>query len=136
MAIIIKTSDSVNIKDSVVKVDPQLFFQRLIVSIQPEEGAFSCELCTRPSSLFDKKGLINEAHKPELKSALFNQRVLSEYIIPHILQNIYYVLDGVSLLQKLPRTVLPRDTFDEICQSFKNYFLNNYGAAESITVNT
>ena len=134
MAIIIKTSDSVNIKDTVVKVDPQLFFQRLIVSIQPEEDAFSCELCTRPSSLFDKKGLINEAHKPELKSALFNQRVLSEYIIPRILQNIYYVLDGVSLLQKLPQTV--GGTFDEICQYFKNYFLNNYGAAESITVNT
>ena len=134
MTIIIKTSDSVNIKDSVVKVDPQLFFQRLIVSIQPEEDVFSCELCTRPSSLFDKKGLINEAHKPELKSALFSQRVLSEYIIPHILQNIYYVLDGVSLLQKLQRTA--GGTFDEICQSFKNYFLNNYGAAESITVNT
>ena len=88
-AITIKVNDCVNIKDSVVDVDPQLFFQRWIVSIQPDKDAFSYELCTRPSSLFDKKGLMNEAHKPALKSALFDQPGLSECIIPHFLQNTY-----------------------------------------------
>ena len=29
----------VNIEDSVVEVDPQLFFQRLFVSIQPDKDA-------------------------------------------------------------------------------------------------
>ena len=73
-AIIIKTNVSVNIEDSVVEVDPRLFLQRLIVFIQPEEinDAFSYELCIRPSSLFDKKGLVNEAHKSELKNALLD----------------------------------------------------------------
>ena len=32
----------------------------------------------------------------------------------------------------LPWTV--GNTFDEVCQSFKNYVLNNYGTAENITV--
>ena len=79
MVIIIKTNASVNIQDSVVEVDPLLFFQRLIVFIQPEEinNTFNYELCIRPSSLFDKKGLMNEAHKPELKNALLEQLGLS-----------------------------------------------------------
>ena len=38
MVITIKTNASVNIEDSVAEVDPQLFFQRLIVFIQPEES--------------------------------------------------------------------------------------------------
>ena len=92
--ITIKPNDSDNIKDSLVEADPQLFFQKLLVFIQPEEDAYSHELCTRPSSLFDKKGLMNEAHKPALKSVLFNQPGLSEFIIPDILQNTHYVLDG------------------------------------------
>ena len=79
MVIIIKTNSSVNIQDSVVEVDPLLFFQRLIVFIQPEEinDTFNYELCIRPSSLFDKKGLMNEAHKPELENALLEQLGLS-----------------------------------------------------------
>ena len=57
-----------------MEVDPRLFLQRLIVFIQPEEinDAFSYELCIRPSSLFDKKGLVNEAHKSELKNAVLD----------------------------------------------------------------
>ena len=49
MVIIIKTNASVNIADSVVEVDPRLFFQRLIVFIQPEEinDAFNYELCIK-----------------------------------------------------------------------------------------
>ena len=134
MCITIKINASLNIGDIVVKVDPQLFFQRIFVFIQHEEinDAFSYELCTRPSSLFEKKSLMNEAHKPALKSALFDQPGLSECIIPDINQDTHYDLDGGSWLQRLPWTV--GDMFNEICQSFKNYLLNNYGTAENITV--
>ena len=134
MAITIKTNASVNIEDSLVEVDTHLFSQRLIVSIQPEEinDAFSYKLCTRPSSLFDKKGLMNEAHKPELENALLDQQGLSECVVSDILQDTHYVLDGGSLLQRLPWTVA--STFDEVCQSFKNYLLNNCRTAENITV--
>ena len=49
MTITIKTNASVNIEASVVEVDPQLFFQRLVVFIQPEEinDPFSYEFWTR-----------------------------------------------------------------------------------------
>ena len=79
MVIIIKTKIN---EDSVAEVDPRLFLQRLIVFIQPEEinDVFNYELCIRPSSLFDKKGLMNEAHKSELKNALLVQLGLSECI--------------------------------------------------------
>ena len=36
--------------------------------------------------------------KPELKNALFDQPGLSECIIPHILEDTHYVLNGGSLL--------------------------------------
>ena len=82
MVIIIKTNASVNIEDSVVDVEPRLFLQRLIVFIQPEEinDAFSYELCIRPSSVFDKKGLMSEADKLELKNAILDRLALSECI--------------------------------------------------------
>ena len=101
MTITIKTNASVNIEASVVEVDPQLFFQRfLVVFIKPEEinDAFSYEFCTTRSSLFDKKGLMNEAHKPELKNALLDQQGLSDCAVSDILQDNHYVLDGGSLL--------------------------------------
>ena len=74
---------------------------------------------------------MNEAHKPELKNVLLDQLGLSECIMSDILQDTNYVLDGWSLLQRLPWTV--GSTFDEICQSFKNYLLNKYGTTENIT---
>ena len=104
----------------VVEVDPRLFFQRLIVFFQPEEinDAFNYELCIRPSSLLDKKGLMNEAHESELKNALLDQLGLWVYM-PDIFQDNHYLFDGESLLQRLLRTA--GSTFDEICQSSKHY---------------
>ena len=52
--------------------------------------------------------------------------------IPDIFQETHYVFDGGSLLQRLPWTF--GVTFDEICQSFKHYLLNNYVTVENITV--
>ena len=52
--------------------------------------------------------------------------------MPNIFQDTHYVFDEGSLLQRLPWTV--ESTFDEICQSFKHYLLNNYGTVENITV--
>ena len=81
-----------------VEVDPQLSFQRLTVFIKLKEisDAFSYELCTRPSSLFGKKDLMKEAHKLELKNALYSQLGLSVCIMPDILQNTHYFLNGAE----------------------------------------
>ena len=48
-----------------------------------------------------------------------------------IFQDNNYVSDGVSFLQRLPRTI--GRMFDEICQSPKNYLLNNYETVENTT---
>ena len=81
-----------------VEVDPQLSFQRLTVFIKLKEisDAFSYELCTRPSSLFGKKDLMKEAQKLELKNALYSQLGLSVCIMPDILQNTHYFLNGAE----------------------------------------
>ena len=79
---------------------------------------------------------MNEAHKSELKNALLDQLGLSECIcLISFKVHIMFLKGGWggrSLLQRLPWTV--GSTFDEISQSFKHYFLNNYGTAENITV--
>ena len=43
---------------------------------------FYYKLCAMPKSLFHKKVLMNEVHKPALKSHLFDQQELSQCIIP------------------------------------------------------
>ena len=65
MAKTMKAKSSVSMEGVQLQEDPQLFFQRLIIYIQPEEieDAFSYELCTRPVSLFECKGLMNEANR-------------------------------------------------------------------------
>ena len=75
---------------------------------------------------------MNEAHKSELKNALLDQLGISKCVMSDILQDTHYVLDGESLLQKLPWTV--GSTFDEICQSFKNGLRSNYATAKNVTV--
>ena len=75
---------------------------------------------------------MNEAHKPALKNALYDQPGISECVTPDFPQGTHYVLDGGSLLQRLPWTV--GSTYDEICQSFKNYLLNICGTADDISV--
>lgn len=102
----------------------EILWWRLIFSCSSKEYLFS----TRPSSLFEKKFLMNEAYEPTLKNALINQPGLSECNIP----DTSYVFDGGSWLQRLPWTI--RSMFDKLCQSFKNCLLNNCGAAENITI--
>ena len=67
-----KTNNSVIIEDIPVQVDPQLFFQRLILFVQNDNvsDAFSYELCVHPPALFEENGLMNEADKPKLVKEL------------------------------------------------------------------
>ena len=66
-----------------------------------------------------------------IQPSIGSARTLLVYM-PHIFQDTHYVFDEEPLLQRLPRTV--RRTFDQICQSFKHYLLNNYGTVENRTV--
>ena len=57
-------------------------------------------MSTRPTTLFDKDNLINEADAPKLEHNL--SKLLSETVHVIILPNSKYVLDGGSLLHKVP----------------------------------
>ena len=96
MAITMKTKASVDLGDVTIQVDPQLFFQRLIIFIQHDniKEAFSYELCTRPSSLFDRHGLMNEAAKSELVHALAELPHVEDCIFSSMPTNTQYVIDG------------------------------------------
>ena len=75
------------------------------------------ELCIRPSLLFDEKGLMNEAHKSELKNALLDQLGLSEcmylisFKIPMFLmgsnccKDFYRLLEGRLIYVNLLNTI-------------------------------
>ena len=99
MAITIKTNATVNTEDKGRGSFSVVFFQRLIVIIQQKDiiDDFSYELYTRPTSLFEKKDLMNETHKLEFKNALFDQSGLSECAMPDIFQDTDFVFDGESL---------------------------------------
>ena len=107
MAITMKTKASLDLGDVTIQVDPQLFFQRLIIFIQHDDikEAFSYELCTRPSSLFDRHGLMNEADKSELVHALAELPHVEDCIFSSMPINTQYVIDGGSLLQRISWTL-------------------------------
>ena len=100
MVVLIKTKSLLSIEVENVHVDSALLFQRLIAVYSLEElsTAFGYELSTRPTSLFDKDDLMNEADKPKLKHAL--SKLLPE-IVHVIPPNSKYVLDSESLLHKV-----------------------------------
>ena len=84
MAVQMKTKSSVMIEGEKVDVDPQLLFQRLITiySMEELETSFGHELSTRPMSLFDKDGYMNEADKPKLKHALKTLLGETNHVVP------------------------------------------------------
>ena len=112
-----------------IYVDSALLFQRLIAVYSLEElsTAFGYELSTRPTSLFDKDDLMNEADKPKLKHALPNLLPETVHVIP---PNSKYVLDGGLLLHKVPCTV--GHTFAQICQAYVTYIKKRYGNCPTV----
>ena len=125
---LLKASSSVRVGDDQVQIDPELLFQRLIVtpkSAEEKEEMFRFELCTHPTSLFDEKLMLREAQKSVLGDALWSQL---ESGTTESLGEVQYVLDGGSLLHRIP---WPRGspTYREICMLYCDYVTRKYGQA-------
>ena len=105
-------------------VDPQLLFQRLLTAAREMSenlaDIFKYELCNRPPALFDPSGLPREAKKPALADAIWSVgNGVNMPAAPPPTQGMNYVLDGGSLLYRLP---WPRGTtFDSICTMYVDY---------------
>jgi len=126
-AVQLSDTGSVKINNEIVSIDPQLLFQRLItVANRCEEDiahTFKYELCSYPSSLFDSTGLPRAPQKSQLADAIWklvdgttHQEVDSDQRM--------YVIDGGSLLQKIP---WQKDgTFGSICDQYYQYLFQKY----------
>ena len=119
--------NSLKVGGEEISIDPQILFQRLIAvsddTLDNTEEIFSNELSSRPSALFDSSGLLREAQKPALAAAIWEQGDCSgEEILP----DTKFVLDGGSLLQRLPWS--HGSTFGQICTDYGCLVESNYGA--------
>jgi len=116
--------------DDVVKVDPQLLFQRLSTAAQrfadDIPSIFSYELCSVPSALFDTTGLIRKSQKSLLADAIWKLGDCSACEESDTV-NLTYVLDGGSLLHHLPWKL--GMTFAEICKAYISYIAGRYSNA-------
>ena len=86
-----------------------------------------CELCTHPTALFDDTSLPWEANKPALANALWKLVKNENEVLAH---PIHYVLDGGSLLHRLPWT--RGETFECVCARYVSYVTRKYGKASVV----
>ena len=124
-AVTLATKMTVNVSGEAIQVDPHLLFQRLTMAGSADlEIALQYELCTFPPALFESSGLLNEAQKSALASALWTETRQEEEPIP---KKVNFVLDGGALLHKL--SWARGLTFASIIQSYVQYVTKNYGQA-------
>ena len=123
----IEKNSTVTIDSESVPVDPQLLFQHLFTAAgdlcdNPAE-IFKYELCNFPSALFESTSMVRAANKAALAGAVW---ALGECHTTNntLLNTEIYVLDGDSLLQRLPWR--PRATFNGLCQLYTDYVTKNY----------
>ena len=120
------SKNTVKINGENIQVDPQLLFQRLIVAAQTIDlsTALNYELCTFPPALFQSVGILLEATKSTLAESIWKMVQCQRIDIP---KDIQYVLDGGSLLHRIPWH--KGTTFLDILKSYRNYVLDKYGEA-------
>ena len=103
LAVTLATKLVVRVNDEPIIVDPLVLFQRLLKTAQstPETipSLFKYELTNLPCALFDASGLPRQASKSTLAEYLWSS-AKEETTLPN--ENIHFVLDGGSLLHKLP----------------------------------
>ena len=88
------------------------------------EVLFSLMSCAHtPPALFDNFGLMRKANKPALADAMWSQHKPQSSPEP---SDTVYVLDGGSLLQRLP---WPLATYKEIANMYSAYVVKKYGSA-------
>ena len=111
-----------------LQIDPQLLFQRLTTVAQnmTENVAeiFQYELFSQPSFLFDQHGLLREANKAQLADDIRTVAKRNEMQPPEIADEMNHVIDGGSLLQRIP---WKRDeSFNSIAKGYVEYIQQKF----------
>ena len=120
----LNTKAAVKIDSVSVQIDPQLLFQRLTKAADNIENIFKYELCSYPPALFDSSLLLREPQKPALANAIWDTLAQNT---PEISEDVQFVLDGGSLLQRIPWT--QGATYRNICTVYTTYVRKKYGKA-------
>ena len=114
-----------------IQIDPQLMFQRLVIAgdghFTDNSELFKFELSSLPSSMFDNNGYPREASKSLLADAIWDDQCLADCQLE---QDAQYVLDGGSLLQRIPWEM--GTTFSKLCSTYIEHVKRTY--QESIVV--
>ena len=117
-------------EDLTIQIDPQLMFQRLVIAGEDQftdnSQLFQHELASVPPSVFDNNGLPREATKASLADALWNDSHCMADVSEEK-QQYRYVLDGGSLIQRIPWVV--GTSFINICQVYIDYVKHNFADA-------
>ena len=114
-------------------IDPTLLFQRfLVVSRSGDlslEEVLTYELSPYPPALFETRNIPRKADKPQLAQAIqeYTKDVSSEAVMNTVPATDCYVLDGGSLLHRLPWN--KGDSYGTIAESYAEFTVRNYGLA-------
>ena len=87
------------------------------------------ELSPFPPTLFEAANLLRKAEKPQLAHAIVDhcKKELNEAIIDTKPETEHYILDGGSLLHRLPWK--KGATYGMIAQTYADFTIHNYGLA-------
>ena len=123
-AITFDSHAAVKVGDDEVQIDPLLQFQLLIISGSQANdlaNALTYELCKYPPALFEANDRLLKAVKSQLAAVIWSEVPLE----PPPSQNFQYVLDGGTLLHRIPWQL--GDTYGKILQDYANYVTKHYG---------
>ena len=111
-------------------INPALLFQRLLVVAKTDdlslENVLDFELSPYPPALFEATNVLRKPNKPQLAHAI-SDYMISEAQTECNHRNEHYVLDGGSLLHRIPWT--KGDSYGEIAESYADFTIRHYGLA-------
>lgn len=108
-AVTMSDKNTLVVDGEVIRIDPQLLFQRLVLiaqkfDVQKFEEIFSYELCQRPSSIFDEYGLMREVKKEifgkEILKLVEGQIIDDNVVGTMVVTRITLVAIGFSMLSR------------------------------------
>ena len=118
----------VSVDGEKIEIDPQQLYQRLLVAGIGNfelQTLFQYELCSYPSSLFDKKLLMRLADKADLLNALI--AMVPSSVVTESPIDAAYVIDGRALIHHVswPKSI----SYTDLCKIYVEYLLTNYRRA-------
>jgi hypothetical protein len=117
-------------------IDPVLLFQRSFMVLRSGDlsvkEVLSYELSPFPPALFETRNILQKADKPQIAQAIQDlvTNLSSEAVISSTLKTGNYVLDGGSLLHRLPWNNV--ETCGTIASSYADFTVRHYRLATMV----